>query len=59
MGDIQMRILPAICATIAVLGLTACTYVERERPAPVVVQPAPNAAVPQYVPPATTVRPGY
>ena len=45
-----MRILPALSAAIAALGLTACTYVERQpappAPAPVVVQPAPQTMPP-------------
>jgi hypothetical protein len=54
-----MRILPVLSAAIAALGLTACTYVERERPAPpspVVVQPPPQSMAP---PPTVTVRPSY
>lgn len=57
-----MRILPAIAAIAAGLAVTACTYVERERPppAPVVVQqPAPPAVIQQAPPPTVTVRPGY
>ncbi|WP_158292327.1 hypothetical protein [Paracraurococcus ruber] len=52
-----MRYLSVIFAALAV---TACTYVERERPppAPVVLQqPAP--AVIQQAPPTVTVRPSY
>lgn len=57
-----MRILPALSAAIAALGLTACTYVERQpappAPAPVVVQPAPQTMAPSP-PPTVTVRPSY
>ena len=47
-----MRILPAVAAFGVAVTLSACTYVERERPAP--AQPA---AV-QTVPGATVVTPG-
>jgi hypothetical protein len=57
-----MRILPLLAAIGAGLALTACTYVERERPAPVVLQqqPAPTTIMPMQPPPPTvTVRPSY
>ena len=54
-----MRTLPVLAAMVAGLAVTACTYVERERPAPLVVQqPAPPAVV-QTPPPTVTVRPPY
>lgn len=56
-----MRTLPSIAAIAAGLAVTACTYVERERPppAPVVLQqPAAPPAVVQ-TPPTVTVRPSY
>lgn len=58
-----MRVLPAVVALAAGFGVTACTYVERERPPPtpvVVQQPAAPPAVIQSAPPPTvTVRPAY
>ena len=62
--EIHMRILPVLTAAVAVLGLGACTVVERERPAaaapaPVIVQPAPQVMAPPPPPPTVTVRPSY
>jgi hypothetical protein len=57
-----MRILPVIATIAAGLAVTACTYVERERPPPtpvVVQQPAPPAVIQQAPPPTVTVRPSY
>ncbi len=59
-----MRILPMLAAIGAGFTLTACTYVERDRPAPPPVvlqqQPAPTTVVPMQTPPPTvTVRPSY
>lgn len=57
-----MRILSAITVLAASLAMTACTYVERERPAPapvVLQQPAPAPTVLQAPPPTVTVRPSY
>lgn len=56
-----MRILPAIAILAAGFAATACTYVERERPAPVVLQQQPAAppTVLQAPPPTVTVRPSY
>jgi hypothetical protein len=55
-----MRILSAIALLAGGLAVTACTYVERERPAPVVVQqPAQQPTVLQSPPPTVTVRPSY
>lgn len=54
-----------LAATGAALTLSACTYVERERPpqqpATVVVpqQPSPTVVAPQAPPPTVTVRPSY
>jgi hypothetical protein len=57
-----MHIHSAIAATVAALAVTACTYVERERPAPapvVLQQPAAQPTVLQAPPPTVTVRPSY
>ena len=56
-----MRSLTALAILAAGLGLSACTYVERDRtPPPTVVQPAPTVVQPAPAPPPTvTVRPGY
>jgi hypothetical protein len=55
-----MRTLPILAAIAAGLAVTACTYVERERPAPVVLQQQPSPpAVVQTPPPTVTVRPTY
>jgi hypothetical protein len=53
-----MRILPAFAAIATGFAVTACTYVERERPAPqpVVVQQPPAV---MQAPPTVTVRPSY
>ena len=47
-----MRVLPAIAALGAALALSACVYVERDRPAPA------RPAVVQPVPGGTVVTPG-
>lgn len=54
-----MRSLSALAVIAAGLAVTACTYVERERPTPppVVVQQPPPAVV--QTPPTVTVRPSY
>jgi hypothetical protein len=59
--DDRMRSLTALAILAAGLGLSACTYVERDRtPPPTVVQPAPTVVQPAPAPPPTvTVRPGY
>jgi len=56
-----MRSLSAIAALASGLAVTACTYVERERPppTPVVVQQPASPAVVQTPPPTVTVRPSY
>ncbi|WP_431269462.1 hypothetical protein [Dankookia sp. P2] len=57
-----MRILSAIAMLAAGFAVTACTYVERERPAPapvVLQQPAQQPTVLQAPPPTVTVRPSY
>ncbi len=56
-----MRLLSAIAAIAAGFAVTACTYVERERPppAPVVLQQPAAPAVVQTPPPTVTVRPSY
>ena len=56
-----MRILPAIAMLAVGFTVTACTYVERERPAPapvVLQQPVQQPTVLQ-APPTVTVRPSY
>jgi hypothetical protein len=56
-----MRTLTILAVSAAALGLGACTYVERERPAQVVTTPAPTVVqpVPMSPPPTVTVRPSY
>jgi hypothetical protein len=57
-----MRILSAFAVLAAGFAMTACTYVERERPAPapvVLQQPAQQPTVLQSPPPTVTVRPSY
>ena len=56
-----MRTLPVLAAIAAGRAVTACTYVERERPppAPVVLQQPAAPAVVQMPPPTVTVRPSY
>jgi hypothetical protein len=57
-----MRILSAFAVLATGFAATACTYVERERPAPapvVLQQPAQQPTVLQAPPPTVTVRPSY
>jgi hypothetical protein len=57
-----MRILSPIALLAAGFAATACTYVERDRPAPapiVLQQPAQQPTVLQSPPPTVTVRPSY
>ena len=57
-----MRILSTITLLAAGFAATACTYVERDRPAPapiVLQQPAQQPTVLQSPPPTVTVRPSY
>jgi hypothetical protein len=57
-----MRILSAVAMLAAGFAVTACTYVERERPAPapvVLQQPVQQPMVVQSPPPSVTVRPSY
>jgi hypothetical protein len=57
-----MRILSSLAMLAAGFAVTACTYVERDRPAPapiVLQQPAQQPTVLQSAPPTVTVRPSY
>lgn len=58
-----MRLVPVACAALAAVTLAACTYVERERTPPTVVQTQPAAVVaPMPAAPApttVTVRQAY
>lgn len=51
-----MRQLPVLA--VLLVGLGACTYVERERPAPVVLQQQPSQPT-MVAPPPVVLRQGY